>query len=78
MKIDPFLIVAAALGCDVTSLSIDSGWNSHPDWDSFGQLSVIVAIEAAYDISISDDDVAKLATMRDIVRFCAEKACDKP
>ncbi len=38
-------------------------------WDSFGHVSVIVALEEAYGISISNDEMMILTTMKSIVEF---------
>jgi acyl carrier protein len=38
-------------------------------WDSFGHVSVIAALEEAYGISISNDEVTFLRTLKAIVEF---------
>jgi acyl carrier protein len=62
---DPFDIVAKALGCSRASLSIDSAMYRDHGWDSFGHISIILALEEAYGIRI-DDDIEKYVTMRAI------------
>jgi acyl carrier protein len=38
-------------------------------WDSFGHVSVMVALEKAYGISISNDEMMLLTTMQSIVEL---------
>ena len=64
---DPFTVVAQALGCSRDSLSIESAMYRDHGWDSFGHVSVIVALEEAYGISIPNDEMMSLITMKAIV-----------
>lgn len=64
---DPFTVVANALGCSRDSLSIESAMYRDHGWDSFGHVSVIVALEEAYGISIPNDEMMVLITMKAIV-----------
>lgn len=66
---NPFAVVAQALGCSRDSLSIESAMYRDHGWDSFGHVSVIVALEEAYGISISDGEIMMLTTMEAIVRL---------
>lgn len=67
--LDPFIVVAQALRCPRNSLSIESAMYKDHGWDSFGQVSVIVALEKAYGVSISNDEIMNLTTMKAIVEF---------
>lgn len=69
VPIDPFSVVAQALGCPRDSLSMESAMYRDHGWDSFGHVSVIVALEEAYGISISNDEMMILTTMKAIVEF---------
>lgn len=69
MPLDPFIVVAQALRCSRGSLSIESAMYKDHGWDSFGHISVIVALEKAYGISISNDEVMILTTMKAIAEF---------
>ena len=42
---DPLDVVADALGCNRGELSADSAMYRDHDWDSFGQVKVVLAIE---------------------------------
>lgn len=66
---DLFSIVAQALRCTRDSLSMESAMYRDHGWDSFGHISVIVALEEAYGISISNDEMMILTTMQAIVEF---------
>lgn len=63
---NPFVIVAEALNCPHAALTIDSAMYKDHGWDSFGHVSVIVALEKAYGIRIDDDDIKQYATMKAI------------
>ena len=38
-------------------------------WDSFGHVRIITALEEAYAIKLSNDEVMSLTTMRAIIEF---------
>lgn len=73
---NPFRIVAKALCCSHDSLSLDSAMYRDHGWDSFGHVSVIVALEEAYGIKIPNDEVVGLSTMKAIVEFSERLARD--
>lgn len=66
---NPFSVVAKALSCSRDSLSIESAMYRDHGWDSFGHVSVIVALEEAYGISIPNDEIMRFTTMRAIVEL---------
>lgn len=63
---NPFDVVAKALGCPKEELSEESAMLRHHGWDSFGHVAIITAIEDVLGISIDDDEVLKLTTMKAI------------
>ena len=65
----PFSVVAAALNCTRDSLSIESAMYRDHGWDSFGHVSIIVALEEAYGVSIPNNEIMSLATMKAIIEF---------
>lgn len=69
VTLDPFSVVAQALQCPRSSLSMESAMYRDHGWDSFGHVSVIVALEQAYGISISNDEMMLLTTMQSIVEL---------
>ena len=74
---EPFSIVAKALGCSPTSLSMDSAMYRDHGWDSFGQLSVILALEKAYGIQIDDVEVQRYTNMRAIHELHKERSATR-
>jgi acyl carrier protein len=75
--LDPFDIVAQALGCSRESITIDSAMYRDHGWDSFGHVGIILALEDAYNITIDDTDIRLYATMRAIVAL-HERSAPKP
>jgi acyl carrier protein len=65
---DPFAVVAEALGCPRALLSLDSGMYKTHGWDSFGHITVIVALEAAYGISIPNEEMLSLNSIKAILK----------
>ena len=63
---DPFDVVAEALGCLKEELSEESTMRRHHGWDSSGHVAIITAIENVLGISIDDDEVLELTTMKAI------------
>ncbi len=66
---DPLSVVEQALGRSFGSLSKESAMYRDHGWDSFGHVSVIVALETAYDIRIPDNEIMVLTSMRAISEF---------
>ena len=57
--------------CYVESLEIDSGivndnleYNSVPEWDSIGHMSLIASLEEAFNISIETDDIIDFSSFK--------------
>ena len=66
---DPFEIVAQALGRPRASLTNESAMYRDHGWDSFGHVSVILALERAYGIRIGDAEVKLYTTMQAITEL---------
>jgi acyl carrier protein len=66
---DPFEVVAGALSQPVGSLSADSAMYKVHGWDSLGHLKVVLAIEKALGVSITEAEVIDFCTMRKVVEF---------
>ena len=67
--LDPFDVVADALGCPRESLSNESAMYRDHGWDSFGHVSIITAIEEACGINVGNDEVMKYTTMDAIIEL---------
>ena len=66
---DPYDVVAAALECPKESLAWQSSMYQHHGWDSLGHVNIVTAIEHALGISIDDDQILNLTTMKAICEF---------
>jgi citrate synthase len=67
--IDPFEVVARVLGCPPAAITTESAMKRTHKWDSLGHVSVVTALEEAYGVSISDDEMLALTTMKSILEF---------
>jgi acyl carrier protein len=66
---DPFMLVAKALDRPTDAITLDSAMYRDHGWDSFGHVGVILALEEAYGVTISVEDVGKYTSMRSIVEL---------
>jgi acyl carrier protein len=73
---DPQEVVAGALRRPRESLTEDSAMYREHGWDSYGHLSVILAIEKALGVSIDNDEAWGLKDMRAISEFFARHRAD--
>lgn len=55
-------LISDALDCDPASLNDDSGLYAHPEWDSFGQLRIMMVLEEHLGIEITDDTIRQYST----------------
>jgi acyl carrier protein len=69
LPLDPFSIVARALQLPREALSLESRMYRDHGWDSFGHIGVIVGLEDALGIKISDEQTMQLTSMRSILEF---------
>ena len=45
-----------------------------PDWDSVAQVHIVLALEEAFDMRFTTDEVAKVHSVADILRILASRA----
>lgn len=69
-------IVAEATGIPIDQVTDDIGFGLHPQWDSVAQISVVMSLEEAFGIQISDDDIATLTTVPGILTFLSGRLSD--
>ncbi len=63
-------VVGSVLGVSPQSLSDDSSSENVREWDSLRQLSILLALESAYGITITADqalDMNSIAAIRDLL-----------
>lgn len=53
----PLALVSEALNCPPASLGEDSRLGGHPDWDSMGHLTIMLALEEHYSVTITDETI---------------------
>jgi|ETN01SMinimDraft_4_1059930.scaffolds.fasta_scaffold98923_2 acyl carrier protein len=46
------------------------------DWDSFGHIKLVLALESAFDISFSTDEIAELYNVGDMIKILQHKGID--
>ena len=63
-------VVANALQIDPARVTDDLDFDSAPEWDSVRHITLILALEGEYGVTISDDDVVELTSypaIRDLI-----------
>src|ERR1700733_5391170 len=65
----PFDIVAEALEVRADTLTETSCMGEHPNWDSMNHISIIVALENSYEISIPNSEIMKYDNMKAIIEL---------
>ena len=59
-------------------LSDDLRVGRHPNWDSLASIQLILAVEAAFGIKFTVDQVASLHSAADVARIVAQAAGTPP
>jgi acyl carrier protein len=67
-------IVAETLKIDAEKISLDSKIIDDLGADSLDSVELMMAIEAAFDCDIPDQDAAKIATVSDAVKYVQDHA----
>ena len=67
-------VVGAALLIPPDSVTNDMEFNSTKNWDSLNHITLMLALEEAFGISISDDDVVELTSVGTIREYLARTA----
>lgn len=74
----PVVLISEALGCASSSLAADSRLGNHPNWDSVGHLSVMLALERHYGIAIADETIRRYDNVAAIEeRYREMVSCDR-
>ena len=53
-------VIGSVLSLSAEALSDDSSTENTPNWDSLRQLSILLALESAYGISITTDEAVNM------------------
>jgi acyl carrier protein len=62
-------IVASALECDPAELTLESGLNRHPRWDSLAHLEVVVSLENEFGVVIDQQVIRRTLTIELILEL---------
>ncbi len=62
-------IIVETVNIDAESITLDAKLGDDLGIDSLDAMELNMALEEAYGISIPDEEVAKFATVRDIVTY---------
>ena len=65
-------VIGSVLGVSSESLSDDSSMESVQEWDSLRQLSILLALESAYGITISTDEALEMNSISAIKAVLAK------
>jgi len=63
-------IISSQLGIDEKKLKPETRILEDLQADSLDMIEMITEIESEFDISISDEEIATLKTINDVVNFC--------
>lgn len=66
-------IMEDVLGVDASAVTLTSSPDSIPDWDSMKQIALIGAIEEAFEVQLSHDEMAQMLNVDIIVDILSEK-----
>lgn len=72
IKDEMYICIAKELGCEVTSITDEDGWNITNGWDSIIHISIITNIEKVFDITIPDEEISNLTTVGKIMGYVRE------
>ena len=72
------LIVADQLGVELREVTSDANIVEDVSADSLDVVELVMAIEEAFDIEVSDEDVERMRTISDMERYVNEPSYSRP
>jgi acyl carrier protein len=66
-------LTADSLGKEISKVTRDSHFIDDLDADSLDQVELMMAIEAAFNCDIPDEEAGKIATVADAVNYIKQK-----
>lgn len=69
----PEEIVASALGVSPSRIDHDTSNQSLPEWDSLGHMTLVIELEATYNVSISPEEALGMTSVAAIKRLLTER-----
>lgn len=68
-----FQVVSSILNVARESLSPHSSRDSLEEWDSIKHMYVVLALEEEFSVEFSDDEIANLVSVSDLMRAMTKK-----
>jgi len=62
-------IIATLFNVDEATLTIDSSTANVPEWDSMGQLMLVLELEQQFEIEIAPEKAEKLTSISAIIKL---------
>jgi len=69
-------IIGDLFGVDAATLTMDSSQNTVEGWDSLQQVNLVLDLEQRFGTHFESEEIAKLKTVRNIVRLIEAKQVD--
>ncbi len=66
-------IIVDTINCDEDAVTLEASLKEDLDADSLDAVELNMALEEAFDITISDEELLKFVTVKDIVDFIDSK-----
>jgi acyl carrier protein len=67
-------IVATIVGVDPAQVDENSSSSSLAGWDSLRHMKLVLAVEEAFRIRFTDDEIVSITDVRSIIRLLARKS----
>ena len=64
----PAAVLAEVLRTRPEEITAETAMRNTPAWDSLSHMDLVVALEAAYGVQLSMDDIAAMTTFPDLCR----------
>ncbi len=68
-------LMGKAWGIDPEKIPSEIRFNEFPQWDSLGHVSLLVALEEKYKVSINYEILTELISMHAILEYLKEVCC---
>jgi acyl carrier protein len=70
---DLFSLISEIIGVQEETLSNESGMGNPVDWDSFAQISIMVAVEEKWNVKFSPIEIGENSNFTDILNLINTK-----
>ncbi len=66
-------VVSHIIGVPVETLSEKSSQETVAYWDSLKHMNLILSLEEEFSVSLSDEEIMKISSIKDIIKLLKEK-----